>query len=102
MTSFTTGPGSLTVTTPNIISDQRCIGPEYKPFVIKFSNSNALLGCARSSLRTRSAFLTLICRLPSDHDGNGSSPNRLPSMGCDFNDDPNALALSMTQFKRYR
>src|SRR4030095_17223898 len=76
MARFITGRGSTTATTPNITSDQRCIGHGCRRSGIKLSINSAGLECVLSRCRTRSVFLTPICRLLMY---NKSSQNYIPS-----------------------
>ena len=67
-------------TMPNIISGRRCIGLECRRSAIKLSSNSAWLECVLSRCRTRSVFLTPICRLLNyDKSIENYIPSRLPS-----------------------
>ena len=67
-------------TMPNIISGRRCIGLECRRSTIKLSINSAGLECVLSRCRTRSVFLTPICRLLIyDKSSENYIPSRLPS-----------------------
>jgi hypothetical protein len=67
-------------TMPNIISGQKCIGLGCRRSAIKLSSNSASLECVLSRCRTRSAFLTPICRLLIyDKSIENYIPSRLPS-----------------------
>ena len=67
-------------TMPNIISGRRCIGLECRRSAIKLSSNSAGLECVLSRCRTRSVFLTPICRLLIYHKSiENYIPSRLPS-----------------------